>query len=1075
MKPARGIKTNERGIALILTLAILVIATILVVGFATSMRTERQASVSIANNVSATIIAQAATDHAITILDKNIPQPVPPGASTANPTNWIINPGLLTTIQGTAAPAQIPLSSNPSVTYSSTTQDAELNVPQLSGSGFTILPTSASMRVAWIPVLKDPSTATSATNQIVGRYGFWIDDESAKININTAVGKPNTLDFTKLTPGTITVNAATYPLGHPSSVNLDVLGTINTGNLANAVAQQGGLTSIEAIKPYVPSGTADTFLNSNKFALTAFSRDPEFNVFGKSRLYLYKQIVGAGFNRPLGRPLFQLFRDLDAPMYFHGDEAASADKSALYYTAANIAGITIGATTTPGVLSRSDWPGMPARSFVDKWDRDAAGNSYPGLNPGEMGKREADQVAWNMISMGNFSDYGTTYTNATSAEFNRFANVIPIGQPGSSGTPNYPNGNIPIGPLGGHALVPLFPRPLINEVALILTLEDPPPPQLPGKYVLKVSMQVELWLPPGYPDCDYSAVGSDIEVGLTYLAYDVTQGADNEVHEDTKYISTGQPYGVEALFGFLNTAGARQEYPVIPTTNAGTNGLPRFFYIYSSNSKGYNPSATGATRFDPQGGNINVDVKMRLFAHSVNGSPASPKLASSLVPIWDSRDTGVKVAGNQTWDPPKPATALAAFKPPVDDQNDFIEFNFQIDPATLGGGQQITRSLEVADPRLGGLARMWKPAPGFNDPTNAKADTLGAINQATVNWDTKKFAFVDFSNPSSTYRPPVGMFSLIPTGMQRGIAGATLKLQPRGAGIDLPDWLLLDLLSPSVDASNYPNLSFMNSTAGKVNVNAPIYPTGGSFAPPQRWQPLQALFQNMSDTTTVAAGATSPSAVVNNILSHQLSAVGPGTDFGAVGEYDYPGEVCEIAGVADTASTDWDNEAIVRYMASNLATKSNVFSVWGVAQTVKKNPANNNPANQGVFESKATGAAADDTITGEKRFEAVVERYVWLGKDAIPGQGHVNAAGAYDQLSTGVSQPGNLPAYAPAPTWERIDGPDAPTYPVNAASGTWNQKVAASYLSSGVSIENANNPLRAVARYRVIYFRYLTE
>ena len=31
------------------------------------------------------------------------------------------------------------------------------------------------------------------------------------------------MDFAKLTPGVINVASTTYPLGHPSSVNLDVL------------------------------------------------------------------------------------------------------------------------------------------------------------------------------------------------------------------------------------------------------------------------------------------------------------------------------------------------------------------------------------------------------------------------------------------------------------------------------------------------------------------------------------------------------------------------------------------------------------------------------------------------------------------------------------------------------------------------------------------------------------------------------------------------------------------------------------------------------------------------------------
>src|SRR3982750_4585586 len=74
----RGKNSATHGIALVLTLAILVIATIIVVGFVSSMRTERQAAASMANNASAAIIAHAAVDHAISILDENIPQPRPP-------------------------------------------------------------------------------------------------------------------------------------------------------------------------------------------------------------------------------------------------------------------------------------------------------------------------------------------------------------------------------------------------------------------------------------------------------------------------------------------------------------------------------------------------------------------------------------------------------------------------------------------------------------------------------------------------------------------------------------------------------------------------------------------------------------------------------------------------------------------------------------------------------------------------------------------------------------------------------------------------------------------------------------
>ena len=56
---------EKQGIALVLTLAILAIATILVVAFVSSMRTERQAAASMASNTTAGIIAQTALDHAI--------------------------------------------------------------------------------------------------------------------------------------------------------------------------------------------------------------------------------------------------------------------------------------------------------------------------------------------------------------------------------------------------------------------------------------------------------------------------------------------------------------------------------------------------------------------------------------------------------------------------------------------------------------------------------------------------------------------------------------------------------------------------------------------------------------------------------------------------------------------------------------------------------------------------------------------------------------------------------------------------------------------------------------------------
>ena len=63
------------------------------------------------------------------------------------------------------------------------------------------------------------------------------------------------------------------------------------------------------------------------------------------------------------------------------ENANGVDRHSIYYTAAAIS----------DYLNRSDWPGMPARSFVDKW------------GGGPTGQREADQVAWNLVSLGSFA------------------------------------------------------------------------------------------------------------------------------------------------------------------------------------------------------------------------------------------------------------------------------------------------------------------------------------------------------------------------------------------------------------------------------------------------------------------------------------------------------------------------------------------------------------------------------------------------------------------------------------------------------------------------------------------------
>lgn len=900
------------------------------------------------------------------------------------------------------------------------------------------------MAVAWVPVLANPTAPAGTTNKIAGRYGFWMDDECAKVNANTACGKPTGLDFNKLTPGVIAVNSSIYPLGHPSSVNLDIFGsTLDLSALATDVKSRMGLTTIDEIKASVSSSDAKTFVDANKFDLTVQGRAPEFNVFGKSRLYFARSST-----MPLGHPFFQFFRDKDGPPYFPEAEnyesivqPNSGDRLALYSAA----------TAISNDLNRKDWPGMPTRSFVDKWGGDTPAT------------REGDQVAWNLLSLGCFStgDYSPLPANQISGQYVQLANNSQTTDPGFVSV-NKPNDNADVGPISQKAMLPVLPVPLVDEVALIISPESYTVKDGTEKYHLHMSLQVELWLPPGYPGFDFQQAKTTI--GLTYLSYTATQaapGTANASQTDAKYVdrlAAPDDNGIKVLWMSNNTGTAEAgSFTVVSTS------LP--FYI--SNKTGFSTDSTGTQDFDTSG-MITLDFKIRLFSltqQRAGTGTYTTKYTSQLIPVWDTHDPGSSAAPT-TWNPPPPSNPPACLAPPPDDPKDYIEFNFQLDPSSFSSGENITRSLELADPHLAGLSKSWQQAQHFTEPTTATADTLGRINDATTaaGYDTKKLAFSDLTSPGpNSNRPSIGVLSFIPTGMQRGIAGSQLKFQPSSSTTELPDWLLLDLVAPNVVADDYPSMSYMNATAGKININGAIAPTT-NFAPPQRWKPLQALLENMP---SVSPGATSPSALVTNILNHTLS----GKDFGASGVYDYPGEICEVSGIADTGVADWDKETIIRNLASLMTTQSNVFSVWGIAQTVKKNPANNDPGKQGVFETKSGGAVADDIITGERRFQAIVERYVWSGSDTLPGNGHVDSNGHYDRTSTS-NGPGYPPPYAGG-TWETLDGPDAPTYPLTSATNPPPWTTGIVYNSS--PIDNAYNPVTPLMKYRIIYLKCLNE
>lgn len=202
--------TGESGIALVLTLLLVAILTVLVVGFNASVRSEAGASRNFNAAVQASQMADLATATAVTGL-------------AAAFTNTNFGP-LFATMPGLAV--RVTPGNNPQVTLfplvstNSSTNTGFVDMNRAGTNGLIHPDPSIAIPAAWVEV-------TNARGEIIGRYAFWVDDESTKVNINAAdfwgnaarpSAMPNYQRFFELgrMPGT---NEANFLTNYPAVVS----------------------------------------------------------------------------------------------------------------------------------------------------------------------------------------------------------------------------------------------------------------------------------------------------------------------------------------------------------------------------------------------------------------------------------------------------------------------------------------------------------------------------------------------------------------------------------------------------------------------------------------------------------------------------------------------------------------------------------------------------------------------------------------------------------------------------------------------------------------------------------------
>lgn len=256
-----------------------------------------------------------------------------------------------------------PVSSNAPLGYSVSNAPLATNAPTATNATFT---NSVPMPVQWLYILQDGTvangtnasgntatiTGASAANPIVARIAYWTDDETSKVNINTAAGGPfwmTPVFATSVSQSSGNSNAYYQPMqlefqrypGHPARTDLravfpDLTATNSTNSLYDFAPriQFGGSMAAMAAGFNIATNTNSVRMDSdrlfasvgearfsatnfsggirtdfpaaggswpdrierNKFLITASSRAPEITLYGTPRISIWPENANAATN-----------------------------------------------------------------------------------------------------------------------------------------------------------------------------------------------------------------------------------------------------------------------------------------------------------------------------------------------------------------------------------------------------------------------------------------------------------------------------------------------------------------------------------------------------------------------------------------------------------------------------------------------------------------------------------------------------------------------------------------------------------------------------------------------------------
>ncbi len=900
--------SNATGAALVITLSVLVLVTVLLVGLSATLRLERGAAASHFERSRAELFAQYGVEEVVATLQ----------TQTADPSRyWISQPGQI--VAGSPGVAW-PLHSG-----TATQADApDLNVRTLAETGHLVSETvdantgkAVRMPLNWVYVFKEenvPPGPLPGAGTPVGRYAYWTDDESAKVNFNLAwtrsAANPN-------------------PYSHPSQVSLaaifsDVISSsARAEELARAVhffratppppdpfANPGDYNAIKRTffntrEDAARVGAADDTMATDlraafkaaKFEVSHYNSDPDTTFFNEPRIVLTTDSAKAN-----GRPYLNILK------------TGNPDPGALSSLDTNKLNTSLQLLIQ--YLERSDWPMAAGSSFQKKYYGDS--------------KQRLTQLAINII------DY------VRSAESAR--NIVePI-------RGYYVNGKftIGIGSAADDTYMGATRAPMITEMAYWMSNQSESRNTEQGvKTLYPCKFYIEIYLPENYGLAEIPLVG-DVEPSVSGVQrwgiynYEPRSG---HIYYDGKGRLLKSNSETPNRGGILLGSGQGDGQPYVlggKTTLKAGEYATIVHDLYREKSQTERPR-------------IYMKSQLRLGTETQDGF---------------QDPNAIRISSAPSMDPPQGT-------PPAGGDPTAIVYNIDAPPIA----ETAITSVQCNDPRVNIVVRDWTQygqmsntlagihSTGVNTSNSVgntpntsiyppqDADRDGKISQASLRMPAPKGSS---ENPQGQVRSS-GELGFIHTGIEHQNTGAgvpwrTLRLQPTANSVagEVPDWAFMDLFTaPLAVPSGGSNLytPFGTSCGGRVNLNIKAVPLDGL----ERVRPLIAILQgSRKDSNDPASIVDAEEAVqiAHNIHNRQLAV--HGVRYGFADGYDSPGEVVEIAGVADGGE---ESEELVRQMANLITTRSNVFTVYTIGQSLQ-------PTTNGKL-----------IVTGEQRQQVMIERY----------------------------------------------------------------------------------------------------